>query len=389
MKKTLRVAHTLLGQHVWGSELYALNLIEALQPFGVETVVICANHGALEERLRPLAIHVECVPIRGYLDIEALLRIRRILKQFEVQLVHAHMGLDSFIGAAVARSLGLPLIASVHFDEPAYMKRFIIIRELWRFVQIIKATGVAHFMPVSSGVAKRLQDRELVPSRKLTVIHPGIKEIAVSPEDVRKNRRLNLGVADDDCVVITVARLSMEKGVDIFIEAVPTIIANNQNIKFWIVGDGPQRQNLQRLIDKLNVGAHVKIWGYQDNVHEWLGLSDIFVLASRLEPFGIAPVEAMLAGLPVVCTRTSGTSETVLDGETGYLVPIENAPALARAVLSLAHDPSLMRTMGAKARQHARRQFSLDSMAQQMFEVYQRFAQVGLPDALEHGDNEG
>jgi glycosyltransferase involved in cell wall biosynthesis len=159
--------------------------------------------------------------------------------------------------------------------------------------------------------------------------------------------------------------LSPEKGVEFFVEATNEIAKVMPNARFWIVGDGPLRGELER-----RAGDAVHFLGARDDVPELLHAMDVFVMPSLEEAFGIAVVEAMACGLPVVATNVGGLPEVVADKNTGLLVPPRDAGALASAVVKLANDESLRRAFGERGRARAEERFALAQTARQWKTVF-------------------
>jgi glycosyltransferase involved in cell wall biosynthesis len=136
-----------------------------------------------------------------------------------------------------------------------------------------------------------------------------------------------------------------------------------------VLGEGPERPALERLAGDLDVPVH--LLGRVPDVAEWLRRADLLVHPARWEGFGLALLEAMLAELPVVATSVSSIPKIVVDGETGVLVPSENAADLAEAIVSVLDDP---KGYGAAGRERARGEFSVGRMADRTLEVYRGIA---------------
>lgn len=346
--------------------------MEGLADLGVETVAICTQRGAVEQAFLSLGCHVEHVPINGYLDLAAYFRIGQLLRRLKVNIVHTHMGLDSAIGLLASKYSSLPLVLSVHFDEPAYMHKPFFVRTPWRIMQVFRNLAVAHFLPVSTGVAKALSKREKVPPSKMSVIHPGVRVSKSISADERRVKRSRLGAGEQDLVISTACRFEWEKGVDIFVKAAELVLAKYPTVRFWVVGDGAKKVELESMVVERGLGERVQLLGYLSEVPELLALADIFVLASRQEPFGIAPVEAMKAGLPVISTQTSGPLDIVVDGQTGLLVPPDDVKAIADSIFYLLENPVVRTKMGNEGRRRADEHFSIERMAKEVLEVYRQ-----------------
>jgi glycosyltransferase involved in cell wall biosynthesis len=194
--------------------------------------------------------------------------------------------------------------------------------------------------------------------RPARVIHPGADlEVFAAPD--RSRARAALGIGDDDVAIGIVGRLQPWKGQHVLLEAAPAILAVEPRARFLVIGGTPGGFSagypaaLERQVAALAIAERVSFLGQRDDVAALLPGLDVFVHASRDEPFGIVIVEAMAAGVPVVATDAGGVPEIVVDGEHGLLVPPEDAPALAEAVAATLADPGAARTRVDAARARA------------------------------------
>jgi glycosyltransferase involved in cell wall biosynthesis len=222
----------------------------------------------------------------------------------------------------------------------------------------------------SSAAAARLR-REGVPRARITVIPNGIDLQAFSPRQAPPQLRR----------VITVANLRPEKAHEVLIDAAATLRQRHPQLEFWIVGDGPRRDELTALAAARGLTAHMHFLGHREDVPALLAASDLYVLPSRSEAFPNALIEAMAAGLPVVATTAGGIVELVQDGVTGRLVPPDDAHALASAVGSLVDDPVRAGAMGSAGRAMVEARFSFDRMVAGFEALYRAELQRRAPVA--------
>jgi glycosyltransferase involved in cell wall biosynthesis len=182
-------------------------------------------------------------------------------------------------------------------------------------------------------------------------------------------------------LVGTVGHLAPIKGHDVFVRAAALIrragsrAAQQRDVRFVIIGEdkSPQmeyRKSLERLVAELDLSGIVDLPGWRDDMPAMLAALTLFVSAARSEPFGLAIVEAMAAGLPIVATASEGASEIIEHGATGRLVPIDNRDALAEAIIDLLDVPAERSRLGHKAEQTARERYSLTRMARDTERVY-------------------
>jgi glycosyltransferase involved in cell wall biosynthesis len=173
-------------------------------------------------------------------------------------------------------------------------------------------------------------------------------------------------------VVGTARRLVTVKGVVFLIRAVAALRAEFPEIRLEVAGTGPERVNLENEARLLNASDCVSFLGWQDDIDSLLARWDIFVMPSLQEGFGIAALEAMAAGLPVVATTVGGVPELVDDGQTGWLVPPGDSAALAHRLRELLLDPDQRRVMGAAGQARARQHFSTNRMVSDISKIYDR-----------------
>ena len=137
-----------------------------------------------------------------------------------------------------------------------------------------------------------------------------------------------------------------------------------------MLGDGPERSRLERTAQELGVSDRVFFAGWQTDLSTWLSALDVFVLTSNSEGLPLGALEAMAAGLPVVTTPVGDLPEVVAEGRSGFLVPVGNVEAMARAITRLVDDDSLRCRMGAQAREDVCKRYNQRSMVENYMELY-------------------
>ncbi len=167
-------------------------------------------------------------------------------------------------------------------------------------------------------------------------------------------------------IVGNVARLVEQKGLDTLLDAVPLVLARRPDLRFVLVGEGPLRAELERRAK----GLPVELLGERDDVPEQLARFDVFAFPSRFEGLCLAVIEAQAAGVPVVATPVGGIGETVVPGETGTLVPVDDPAALADAICGVLADPGRAAAMAVEARRRAFERFSVERMVERTIALY-------------------
>jgi glycosyltransferase involved in cell wall biosynthesis len=339
----VKVLHVHRIGGIGGSERHLLTLLPALAERGVDVRFLGLDDPsrAPDPFYEALSVPFERVPAPRDVDPRLALRVRRAAR--EADLVHTHLVHADAYGALGARVL----VSTKHNDDPFRAGAF-------RYVERALARRAARIIAITHALARFQVERVGLPQEKVEVIPYGLDDLPAAwgsnpPDHVPPDARL----------VLAVCRLEPQKGVDVAIRAVEEI----PDAHLVVLGDGPQRAELEQL-----AGDRVHLPGRVPDVAAWLRRADVLVHPVRWEGFGLALLEAMLASLPVVATRVSSIPEIVVDGETGLLVPPDDARALAAALTRVLDDPN---GYGAAGRARAQKEFSVGRMADRTLALYE------------------
>jgi phosphatidyl-myo-inositol dimannoside synthase len=236
------------------------------------------------------------------------------------------------------------------------------------FVQRQMMLGSSSWIAANSHHTESLMKVWKIPPQRIRLIYPPISQEAMNESEV-------LGHADRDenqFTLVSICRLVKGKGIDLVMRALKVLDDRGIPYRYFVGGDGPERESLERMVGALGLLGKVHFLGSVAGPEKWrlLRLGDVFVTPSRIdrsarwqEGFGIAFVEAAAFGLPAVASRSGGIPEAVIDGETGILVPEESYVDLANALTLLYEKPDMRKSMGSAARDRAREQFSPKAIA--------------------------
>lgn len=209
--------------------------------------------------------------------------------------------------------------------------------------------------------------------KKIKIIPLGVDVTRFNPHIDGSMERKILGIKDDEIMVLSVQRLVRRKRVDCLINAVPEVIKKHPNIRFVIIGGGPEKERLIKLARKLKISNNISFLDFTFLTHElarYYSASDIFVLHSLYEGFGIVLIEASACGKPVISTRVGSIPEVVDDGKTGLLVKPENPIHLASAILKLVNDEELRKSMGKEGRMKVEREYDWNIVIKKYLKMY-------------------
>jgi len=349
----VRVVHVHRVGGIGGSERHLLTLLPALAERGIEPVFLGLDNpaGEPEPFYRELGVERVRLPCPRDLDPGLAWRVRRELRRLRPDVVHTHLVHADVYGALAAG--GVPLVSTKHNDDRFRVGPF-------RHVERALARKAVRVIAITEALRRFCVDRVGLPAAKVEVVHYGLDEL---PRPWGENREVTL--PDGARVLLCVGRLAEQKGVDVAIEALRRIREREPAAVLVVLGEGPERPRLETL-----AGDGVYLPGRVGDVAAWYRRAELLVHPVRWEGFGLALLEAMLAGKPVVATRISSAPEIVADGETGLLVAPDGPAAFAEAALALLADPTRAAALGAAGLTRARNEFSVARMADRTASIY-------------------
>lgn len=350
---------------IGGAQLHVRDVATAMQQQGHRVHVLVGGDGPFVELLRRHGVPCTPVetlvrPIRPWVDWRCLRDLHRAILRLNPDLVHCHSSKAGVLGRFAAWRAGVPSVFTAHG---------------WSFSAEVQSVKNLLYRMVEKGGAQ-VGDRIITVSRfdrraalaggvgrvdQLETIWNGIDDV---PASVRAD------AAAEPPRMIMVARFEPQKDHATLIEAVQRIRHLEWTLE--LVGDGPGRAAIERAAQDAGLARRVRFLGTRDDVPALLAESQIFLLASLWEGLPLSILEAMRIGLPVVASDVGGVSEEVVHGETGYLVPRQDAPALAEQLADLIQHPERRRQMGEAGRDRFVREFRSDRMLSKIECLYRR-----------------
>jgi glycosyltransferase involved in cell wall biosynthesis len=333
---------------------FLLPLMREIRARGHEVIGACSEGQFLnvprEEgfRIVPIPFERRTSPKAHWRAFQALIRLFREEKP---DLVHAHMPISGFLARMAAWWTGVPRIAcTCHgfwFNYPGNPAR----QAVGFLMEWLAARVTTVFVTVSDEEAR--DARRLWISRDAVSVRNGRDPAVFRPDPIARARlRAELGVPEDQVVIVAVSRLVRHKGYPELAAAMREVPDAN----LWVVGErllSDRGEDMLNLLRNAGLGPRLHLLGYRTDVAAILAAADIFVLPSHFEGLPMSVIEAMLAGLPVVATDIRGPREQVLPEVTGLLVPAATVAPLAAALRSLTGDPTARAAMGSSGRQRA------------------------------------
>ncbi|MBU1151475.1 glycosyltransferase family 4 protein [Patescibacteria group bacterium] len=358
-----------------GAELQMFLLAKFLNKDKYKPILVCGNSPELNtwcEKFQKEDIPVIRIETASKHSTKHYTTLKQIIKEEKPDLLHAHIWNPASCRYAylAAKHTHTPMIITEHDPFALPLLKNLIKKYLIKPLQKI--------ITVSKNNANLLRKLYPAHSQKIEVIHNGIdtnwwqSQLLRFTEEDRKEIKTQLFHAKENTLIVTtIAELHERKGLKYLIQAIPSVVEKYPNTKFVIIGEGKERANLEKLVSKLKMEAHVSLIGRQSEIPKLLKASNIFVLPSLREAFGLVNAEAMISPLPVVASDVGGISEIVKNGETGILVEPKDSKGLTRGINQLIASPKLREKMAIAGFERVQKHFSADAMAKEYEKVYE------------------
>jgi len=403
LSRPVRVMRVITQLSRGGVEAKLAELLPLLSQQGFEASVCCIKEaGSLAHRFAEAGIPVHVFPVRSRLHPIDVVRLARFIRRQQIDVVHTHMYAANVTGTVAARLAKVPVIvANVHNVGKFQSRRQVIQdRFLARFRDgtvcvseqvkddYLKATGLSdeRVSVIYNGVDTEKFRRRWQPG-KPAPHHPVVGVPLAAPCFNSSNAhragqapplhhppvnpvRRELGIGEDEKVLISAGRLIPQKSPELLISAFKIVHESLPKTRLLVLGSGELRCDLEALAAKLALSASVIFTGFREDIAECLAASDVFVSSSVKEGFSNVLLEALASGLPAVVTDVGGNREALREGREGFLCkPI--AGELAERIVCILGDSELSERMSKNARERAT-EFSLERMAEQTAELYRR-----------------
>jgi glycosyltransferase involved in cell wall biosynthesis len=361
--RSYTIVHTESSLGWGGQERRIFAEADIMQQRGHRVILAVDPRGELYPRSLQAGLTVHPLPFGGGRTLAAVLTLRRLLRQEQVEVLNTHSSLDSWVGlgAVLGRRSRTRLVRTRHLST--LIKTSWPTRKLYQSPDAIITTGQA----IKDLIVARVQVR----AAKIFSIPTGVPLDRFYPRPPGPRSDFLPDWPLDSCLIGSVAVLRSWKGHLYLLEALQKVLQAGANARLVLVGEGPYRVVLEAKIADLNLAGFVHLAGYQDNVPDWLALLDLVVLASYAnEGVPQSLLQAMALARPVVGTTCGGIPEIVVPGVNGLLVPPKDSDALAQALLDLIRDPATREKFGAQGLNLVQEHYSLEQMAAATEQVY-------------------
>ena len=359
----MRIMHLEFGRHLYGGARQVCYLIEGLDAEGVENVLVCARGSEIADAMD--AGEVEALPTGGDLDLRVAGPLRKLIARHAPAIVHVHSrrGADT-VGGWCAHRAGVPAVLTRRVDtrEPALWAR-------------LKYKPYRVVVAISSAVESELVNHVGLDPARVVKVASAVDAAGYVPAAAaaaRERLAAIFGLPGEPILVGVIAQLIPRKGHELLLGSLREIFAHHPQVRVLCFGRGRLRQALQREIDNRGFGTRVKLAGFRNDLADLIPGLHLLVHPARREGLGVAVLEALSAGVPVVASDAGGLTDIIEQERHGLLFESGNARALRDAVMRMLDDSELRRRCARNGRMHVESEFSVQRMSRRYLEVYNR-----------------
>jgi len=348
-----------------GAEVVMFQLSEELRRKGHEVVHVgpAVGEGWLGDRFRDAGFPSETFRLRRPVDFRCLRELTKTLQDAQVDVIHSHEFTMCVYGAAAARRLGIPHVPTMHGNQTMMdkLRRRMALRWAFRSSRLVVACSEATRCTVEDGLG--------LPPGSVHAIRNGVPERPGRRGPIREE----LGLGDDELLVLAVGNVVPRKGHLILLEALALLQEQGLDVPWRVAVAGDKRDavpDIEALVRERGWEDRVHLLGARDDVPDLLAGADVFCMPSLWEGLPLAVLEAMFAGLPIVASRTSGIPEAIDSDRVGLLSTPGDREDLARHLGAVLKDPDRRAALGEAARARAHSEFTVSTMADRYLASY-------------------
>ena len=367
--KLLHILHTEAAAGWGGQEIRVLQETRLLLERGHRVSLVCQADSPLEERARSISssrFHLIPISMKSALSLWVFLTLYRYVSKNNLDVIHTHSSVDSWLGGVVGKLSGVPVIRTRHVSLP--VNDFFPNHLLYSYIpQRILTSG-----NMISDIVKQVR---CVDSNKVVSIPAGVDLRKFDSEISGEKIREELKVDSNQILIGKIGVVRGWKGHNYFLEAIPLILKKIPSARFVIVGDGPGFKEIKSKVKLAGIDNKVDLLGHREDVPEIMAALDVQVLASFAGE-GTPQVipQAFAMKTPVVATKIASIPDLLGQGERGILIEPENALSLAEGVLKLIRNPDIAKRLVENAYSFCLKELTVDKMMDSTIAIYEEVA---------------
>ena len=371
--RSIKVLHLITSLEVGGAQHGLLLGLPRFDPERYEHIICSLMiRIPMAEQFRESGIEVHALGLKRRTDLSVVLRLRRLMKKVKPDVLHTYLLHANVLGRIVGRLVGIPVIIG--------SERTIGQAGPWGRLATKLSNPLTDVVEVNSELGAKAIEIDLgVPPRKIEIVRSGVDLKKFEPSAHRETIRSEIGLKEDQHLVLYVGRLRPVKGIEYGLRAFAAAQSQLHSIHMALAGEGEQLDHLKKIVRELNISNHVTFLGVRNDLPDLLSAADSVLMPSLKEGFPRTAIEAMASGKPIIATDVGGTSEAIIDGETGILVPAQNIEVMTSALLKLVNDKNLRSKLGEAGRQRSKNNYSANNYATRLDQLYRQLLNQHRP----------
>lgn len=340
-----------------GTEKIIVQMCEILRP-KVNQLIVCSAGEFNTDYLKSINVkHFGIPDIENkapQIIVSVLKILSQIVKSENITIIHTHHRMAALYAKLLGYRYEFYSLATIHgvFEDKIYLTKYVY--------------SNVHLIACGNIVKSYICDKYDIKEENVTVIHN-----AVEKSHIHNRKMFDTYRKQDKILVGNIGRLSAEKGQKYFLKAIPHILKRINNVHFFIVGDGPDKKELESIAQKENIEKNVTFMGYRDDIQDIIYNLDLVVLTSLTEGLPLTPIEAFAYSKPVVATNVGGTSEIVKDGENGLLVNCKDIKSISEKIIKILTDRELYKKCSENAYTDYIKKFSYEEFKNKIERYYE------------------
>lgn len=368
MQQKLRVLHLTFDMRIGGTEQVIKNLVESTDFSKFDVSILCIEQpiGPFGQLLVDQGVKIDSFQRTNGFDKGLIKNIRQYIKTNAIDVIHCHQYTPWFYGTLASMFSSVKVVFTEHgrfYPDSGSWKR--------RLINPVLSAMTSSITSISKATKQALIDFEYLHSNKVDVVYNGITALKVDQQKVAKLRQ-KLSLNDDNIVFGTVARLVPIKNQTLLIKAFNQVLIQTPEAKLLIVGDGEEKEKLDKLVSELGIEYAVIFAGYITQPVDYMALMDIFLLPSLSEGTSMTLLEAMSLSKPCVVTDAGGNPEVIKDFYNGYVTPNNELEPFFQKMQQLAQDKQLRVEFGENSHQRFLEIFTNTAMANSYMAIYNK-----------------
>ncbi|PUZ20296.1 Glycosyltransferase involved in cell wall bisynthesis [Chitinophaga costaii] len=352
---------------IGGGESHVLGLVEQLDKLRFEPIVLSFSDGQMIRQLERMGIHHYVIPSGKAFDLRTARQVKALLRQEQIDLVHAHGSRAASNLLLPARSLKIPMLYTIHgwsfHDDQPFLQKTL---RVWS--EKLLTSRVQRNISVSA--SNQLTGQQHFSSFRSVVVNNGINLQKFNDQGTYPDIRPQLGIPAHHTLVGYIARITLQKDPFTLLHAFHEVLQHTQDITLLVVGEGDLRDRTVALASELGIAGNIVFQDFREDVPAILQATDIYCLPSLWEGLPIGLLEAMATRNAVIVTDVDGSREIIKDRQNGLMIPVQHKMALAAAILELHHNKPFRIALQNAAQESVRTLYSVDQMARKIEQQY-------------------